>query len=209
MHQSGHVVFALAFHRNHVPPLTDGDDRLPQEFGICRGRNDFLQAVPDLPCLNAHMAADVGQLRGGVVSDFFLREDRAENLVLQIFVGAKRLKQGVQHRRLVILGDVALDIPGAAENARNAQQLHGLQAAAPVCPLQRRGTVGHVPENGVALPGTQVGGRGGLIQHQLHFLQVRRRLQRQAGFLAALAAGTFGKKLQNLIEFQFSQRFFV
>ena len=82
MHQSGHVVFALAFHRNHVPPLTDGDDRLPQEFGICRGRNDFLQAVPDLPCLNAHMAADVGQLRGGVVRDFFLRKNRAENFVL-------------------------------------------------------------------------------------------------------------------------------
>ena len=85
-----------------------------------------MQAVPDLPCLNAHMAADVGQLRGGVVRDFFLGEDRAENLVLQIFVGAERLKQGVQHRRLVVLGDVALDIPGAAENARNAQQLHRL-----------------------------------------------------------------------------------
>ena len=82
MHQSGNVVFALAFHGNHVPPLTDGDDRLPQEFGICRGRNDFLQAVPDLPCLNAHMAADVGQLRGVVVRDFFLREDRAEYFVL-------------------------------------------------------------------------------------------------------------------------------
>ena len=168
-----------------------------------------MQTVPDFSRLNAHMAADVGQLRGGVVRDFFLGENRAENFVLQVFIGTERLKQRVQHRRLVVLGDIALDIPGAAEDARNAQQLYRLQAAAPVCPLQRRGTVGHVPEDGVALPGTQVGGSSGLIQHQLHFLQVGRRPQRQAGFLAALAAGTFGKKLQNLIEFQFSQRFFV
>ena len=85
-----------------------------------------MQAVPDFPCLNAHMAADVGQLRGGVVRNFFLGENRTENFVLQVFIGAKRLKQRVQHRCLVILGDVALDIPGAAKDARNAQQLHRL-----------------------------------------------------------------------------------
>ena len=126
MHQSGDVVFALAFHGNHVPPLTDGDDWLPQEFGIGRGRNHLLQAISDFSRLNAHMATDVGQLRGGVVRDFFLGEDRAEDFVLQIFVGAERLKQRIQNRRIVVLGDVALDIPGAAENACNAQQLHGL-----------------------------------------------------------------------------------
>ena len=126
MHQSGHVVFALAFHGNHVPSLTDGDDRLTEKFGIGRGGNHLLQTVPDFPRLNAHMAADVGQLRGGVVRDFLLGENRTENLVLQVFIGTERLKQRVQHRCLVILGDVALDIPGAAENARNAQQLHRL-----------------------------------------------------------------------------------
>ena len=81
MHQSGHIVFALGFHGDHIAALANGDDGLPQKFAVSRGGNDLLKAVPDFPRLDAHMAADVCQGRGGGIGDLVLREDRAKNPV--------------------------------------------------------------------------------------------------------------------------------
>ena len=34
VHQTGNIVLAFAFYGNNIPPLPNGNDRLPQEFGI-------------------------------------------------------------------------------------------------------------------------------------------------------------------------------
>ena len=42
MNHTRHIIAAFAFHRDHIPSLTDGNNRFPQELGIGRRRNDFL-----------------------------------------------------------------------------------------------------------------------------------------------------------------------
>ena len=79
---AGHIVFALGLDGDHIPALPDGDDGLPQKFGIGRGRDHLLQAVPDFPGLDAHMAADIRQRGGGCVGNLLFRENGTENLVL-------------------------------------------------------------------------------------------------------------------------------
>ena len=71
------------------------------------------------------------------------------------------------------------------------------------------GHVIDITKYGVALSGAKVRSRGGLLQHQFHFFQIRAGPQTQAGFLAALRTGALRKKFQNLNQFQFQQRFFV
>ena len=189
MHKAGNIVFALTFYRDNIAPLTNGDNRLPKKFGISRRGNHFLKAVPDFAGLNAHMAANISQFRGSRISDFFLRQNRAEDFVFQIFVGRQCLEQRIQNRFFIIFGNISLCRSGAAKDARNAKQFFGLQRSAPLRPLQRGGDIRHIPKNRISLSGTQIGGGGGLLKQQLHFLKIRYRGKPQAGLLAAYTAG--------------------
>ena len=136
MHQTRHIIFALGFHRHHIAPLADGNDWLPEEFTVGGRGNHLLQTVPNLAGLNAHMAADVRQLRGSGVRNLLLGENGAQNSIFQIFVGCQRTEQLIQNGFLVVLRNVALDAAGAAQNAADLQQLLGLQASSSICPLQ-------------------------------------------------------------------------
>ena len=89
------------------------------------------------------------------------------------------------------------------------QQFLGLQAAAHVGTLQRRGDVPDFAEAGIALTGAEVGSSAGLIQHQLHILQIGNRPHPAAGFLALEAASTLGQHIQNPVEFQLQKGFFI
>ena len=209
MDKAGNVIFALGLDGNHIPALTDGDDGLPKELGVGRGRDDLLQAVPDFGCLDAHMPPDVRKLRRGIVRDLILREDGAVDFVFQVFVGGQGIKQAVQNRLGIILGYKPLDVPGAAQDARDAQKLYGLKASAPVCPFQAGGNIRHIAEGGVPLSGAEVRGGSGLIQQLSNGVQIGFRLERQAGRFAAFTAGTLGKHLQNLAKFQLCQGFLV
>ena len=195
MDKAGNIIFALGLDGNHIPPLTDGDDGLPKEFGVGRGRDYLLQAVPDFGCLDAHMPTDVRKLRGGVVRDLFLREDGTVDFIFQIFVGCQGIKEAVQNRFWIVLGYKALDVPGAAQDASNAQKLHRLEAAAPVCPFQAGGNIRHIAKGGIPLPGAEVRGGSGLIQQLPDGIQIGFRLELQAGCFAAFTAGTLGKHL--------------
>ena len=110
-----------------------------------------MQAVPDLSRLDAHMAANVRQRGRSGVRYFLLREDGAENLILQIFVGGQCVEKHIQHRFLIILGNITLDISGTAKNPRNAKKLLWLQAAAPIRTLQGSRHIAYIPENGIIL----------------------------------------------------------
>ena len=90
VHKTRHIILAFAFHRNHITALADGNYRLPEEFGIGGRRNNFLKTVTDLSCLDTHMTADVRQFRRCVVSDFFFRQNGAEDFIFQVFIGGQR-----------------------------------------------------------------------------------------------------------------------
>ena len=164
MHKTGHIVLALALHRHHITALADGDDGFPEELGVSRRRNDLLQAVPNLAGLDPHVAADIRKFRTCVVSDLFLRKDRTENPVFQIFVGSQRLKKRIDDCLFFVFRDVTLDGSGAAQHCSNPQQLLGLQTAAQICPFQRSGHIMDISKIRITLPGAQIRCGGGFCQ---------------------------------------------
>ena len=151
------------------------------------------------------MTADIRQLRGGRVSNFLLRQNRSENLILQILVGGKSLKHGIQNRRFFVFGNIAFHVSGAAQDTGDSQQLFGLQTATKVCPFQRGGYICHITKNGVSLSGAKIRCRGGLIQHQIDIIQIRSGVDLQTGLSASGTSGALGKKLENLIQLQLQQ----
>ena len=168
-----------------------------------------MQAVPDLGGLDPHVSADIRQSGRRVIRYFFLRQNCAEDLVLQVFVGGQCPEQYIQHSFLLVLRNIALNGSCTAQNSGNPQQFLRLQRTAPFCPFQGSGTVCNIAKDRISLSGTQVRSGCGLLKHQLHFLQIGSRPDTQTGFLAANTAGTGGQLLQNLIQFQFQQRFLV
>ena len=47
MYKTGHIIFTLAFYRDNIAALTNGDNGLPKKFGISRRGNHLLQAIPN------------------------------------------------------------------------------------------------------------------------------------------------------------------
>ena len=209
MHKTGNVVFAFTLHGHHIAALTDGDDRLPEKFGVCGRRNNLLQTITDLARLDAHMTADIRKLRACVVSDLFLAEDSAADPVFQVFVRHKAAEHGIQHGSLVLFVTVAFHRPGAAKHTGDPQQLDRLQAAAPFRTLQRLRNIRHLAKGRIAFSGCKIGCSCGLLQHQLHILKIRAGTQAQTGFLTFPAAGTFCQQLKHLVKLQLEKRFFV
>ena len=103
MNQSGHIIFVLGLYRNHIPPLTDGDDGLTQIFGHRRTGDNLLQTVPNLARLNTHVPADISQCRGCIICDLIFRQNCTENAVLQVFIWGQCGKERIQHSGLVVL----------------------------------------------------------------------------------------------------------
>ena len=151
VHQAGDIILAFGFHRHHVTPLADGDDRLPQKFAVCRGRDHLLQAVPNLPGLDAHMAADIRQFRRSSIRDFLLGQDGGQDSFLQIFVWGQGMKQRIQHRLFLLRGDIVFYAAGAAQDPANNQQLLGLERASSVRPLQAGRYIGGAGEGRITL----------------------------------------------------------
>ena len=94
VHKTRHFVLKLALDRHHIAALANGDDGLAQVLGIGRRRNDFLQAVPDLAGLDAHVAANIRKSRRCIIRDLLFRQNCAENLIFQVFIGG----QCAEHR---------------------------------------------------------------------------------------------------------------
>ena len=116
MNKAGDIPFMLTFHRNNIPTLPNGDDGFPKILGIGRRGNNFLQDVLDFGRLNPHVAANIRKLGTCIVCDFFFGKDSTENPVFQIFIGGQRGKQGIKDSIRIILGNITLDISGAAQH---------------------------------------------------------------------------------------------
>ena len=199
MDKAGNVISALGFYRYHIAAIPDGDDRLPKEFAVSRRRNNLLQAVPDLGRLDPHVPANIRQGRAGIICDLFFRQDRAENSILQVFIGRQGVEKRGKNGLFLVFGNVAFDGSGAAKDTGNAQQFLRLQAAAPVRPLQRCGNVLYIGKAGIAFFCAEIGCRSGLRQQRPDLLQIGNRVQLGAAGLSLAAAGAIRQQPQNLV----------
>ena len=209
MHKSRQVVAALALNGNNIAALPNGDDRFTQVLGIRRRGNDFLQRIPNLSGLNPHMSSDIRQLRACIVRNFLFRQNCAKDSVFQVFICLQAMENRIQHRGCLIFRDVSLHRSCAAKHTCDTQKLCRLQAAASVSTFQRCADITHPTESGVSLLCTQKGSCCSLLQQRFHLFQAGAWKDMQTGFFRLFAASTFGKKLQNLVQFQFGKRFFI
>ena len=92
MHQAGNVIFTFGFHRHHITAVPNGDDGFPEELGISGRRNHFLQRITNLGRLDPHMAANIRQSRRCVIRNLFFGQNRAEDLIFQVFIGGQGRK---------------------------------------------------------------------------------------------------------------------
>ena len=203
VHKTGHIIFALTLHRHHIAALANGDDRIPEELGIGRRRNDLLQAIADLARLDLHVAANIRKLGTSIVRNFFLGQNSPKDPVFQVLFGTQSLKKRIDNGFLFIFGDVTLDSSGAAKHCGDPQQLLGLQTAAQICPFQGCGHIVNISKIGVTLSGAQIRCGGSFRQHGPDILQVGTGPQTAAGILALTGSGALRKEIQNLIQFQF------
>ena len=207
--QTGNFTLVFALDRHNIAVAAQRDDRVTQILGKARRGDDLLQRILDLCALDAHMAADIRQLAAGRVGDLLLGEDGVRDLLLKIAIRRKLLKIDIQHGRLAVLAVIGLDIADAAQHARNAQQLHGRQAAAAVGALQAGRHRLQFMEARRALADDHAAGSRRLLLEQTNFLRVVQRLQRAAAVLAILGVRAVGKLGQHVVQLQLAQRFFV
>ena len=203
MHQSRHLAAVFGLDRHHKTAVTDGDDRILQQFLIGGGADHFVQLFPDAGGRRPHFAADVRKSRGGGVGDLFLRQDRGVDALLQIFIRR-------EHRKTVVQAGgnpLAVRAP-FGERADHPQRLRDIQQLAQRQGSPRRrtaqgvGGVFQLGKGGRAETCHQLIGVAGFLHQPFGLRQVIRRLQLPCKLGCILAAGLPGQHFQNLIQFQ-------
>ena len=208
VNQAGNFVFEFGLYRHHIAVAAHGDDGIAQVFGIGRRGNELLQGFFDFGALHPHMAANVRQLGAGAVSDFVLGQNGAVDFFLQIFVG----RQSGEHpakAAVPVAVAVVLDHAGAAQHAGDVEQLHRIEAAAPVGSVQTGAHVLHLLKARRSLEGNEAAGRRGLALQIFNVAGVRKGTQLPAALLSLLADGAVRQFFQHRVQFQLFQGFFV
>ncbi len=137
-----------------------------------------------------HMAADVRQLRRGRVGNGVLVGDATLDLLLQEAVAVKGEEEVVNGGLLPRLAVPILPgPPGGGEQVRNAQQLPGVQAAAPVRPVQRLPHGPYAGERGGPPEADHPPGGVGLVQKAQDLLHLRLRRDPKGSLLGLGADG--------------------
>ena len=164
----------LRLHRHHEPPVPLGDDGLLEDLAVAGGGDDLLEDLPALGRGVPLVAADVRQLRAGVVGDDVLLQDGGGDLLLQETVAPEGPEQAVHSGPLpAVVVPVLLHPPGAAEHTGDVQQLPGVQCAAPVRPVQALPHRLDAGEGRAAPEADHLPGRVGLALEPLHLVHRR------------------------------------
>ena len=208
MHQTRQVALVLGFHRYHEAAVPLGDDGLLQHLGIAGGRDDLLEDLTALGLGRSHVPADIRQLGAGRVGDGVLIHDAPLDLLFQEAVaveGQKQMVDGGLFRRIGV--EILLGPAGCGQQVRNGQQLPGVQAAAPVCPVQG---LRHRLDAGKGRTAPQADHGPGcvsLVQQPLHFLPLRLRPHSHGPLLGLGADSLFREHLQHPGQLQRTQGF--
>ena len=190
MDKAGHAAPELRLHRHHEPAVPLGDDGLLEHLAVAGGGDNLLKDLPALGSGVALVAADIRQLRAGIVGDHVLFQNGGGDLFLQEAVALYRVEQ-VVHSGLfsAAVPPVVLDPPGAAQHPGDVQQLPGVEGAAPVRPVQALRHRLDAGEGGAAPLADHLPGSVSLVLKPLHLLLVGGGRHRQGLGPGGLAAG--------------------
>ena len=208
MDQTRQISLVLCLHRHHKPSVPLGDDGLLQHLGIAGGGNDPLEDLAAFGLGRPHMAADIRQFRRCRVGNGILVYNAPLDLLLQVAVsveGQKEVVNGGLFRRVGV--EILLGTPGRRQQIRNRQQLPGVEAAAPVRPVQRLRHRLDTGKGGAAPQADHGPGRIGLVQKAQDLLRLRLRPHGQRPGLGLSTDRLIGQHLQHPGQFQRPDRF--
>ena len=196
--QTRQIAFVLCLYRHHKATVPLGDDSLLQNLAVAGGGDDLLQNLAALGLGRPHMPPDIRQLRAGRVGDGVLVHDAALDLLLQKTVAMEGQKQVVDGR--LFRGLVVEVLPGPAgggQHPRDGQQLPGIQAAAPVRPVQGLRHRLHAGKRRASMEADHRPGGVGLVQQAQDLLRLRLRPDPQSPGLGLGADGLIAQQLQH------------
>ena len=180
-----------------------------QNLGVAGRRDDLLERVPGSRRRSAHLAADIGKLRGGCVRDLILADNRRGDFLLEEFVGVQSIEEIVDGRLAHgVVREVATHQARALEDVGDLQQLPCVERTAEVGTGQRRAHVPHPVEGRAAAHDHHGFRRRSLGQAMLHLALRNGRRQLPCQLLGRLAHRLGGKHVQNRRKFQRVQGFF-
>ena len=134
-----------------------------------------------------------------MVRNFLLRDDGVFDLLLQKLIAAEQREVAVQRGlRLPALLPVILRQPCGPEHGAHAQQLHGIEKAALLRPLQRGGDI---PQAGKGRAALQADEPGRILRFLLELfaeLQGKDGPKLPAKLLGRLCGSLLGQQLQDL-----------
>ena len=208
MDHAGEAAPVFGLHRHDKTAVALGDDAVLQGLGIAGG--DLGQNIPHLGGGGADLAADLIELRAGVVGDLLLRHDGGLDLFFQIFVPGEEGEVPVQGGLLPLtLVPVVLSQAGGAQHGADGEQLRGVEKAPLVGPLQRAGDILDARKARAALEPDELGGVLGLLLPFFTLAEMGAGAQGPAGLLGGLGGGFGRQKLQDFRQLDGGKGFFL
>ena len=168
MHQARHAGAVLRSHRQHIPVVPHGHDRILQRVLQGRAANHLIQLFPDPVLRAAQVAADVHQLGTGAVRDLILGKDGVSDILFQVSGCKQPFRHGAEAGRTLPLRDQRVPRrPADPQKLRHGKQHAGAEGA-PFFADREGGT--DVRKRGERVPAR-------LLQDDRRFLGFRLRLQ--------------------------------
>ena len=207
--QARQVPLVLRLHRHHEAAVPLGDDGLLEDLGVAGRGDDPLEDLAALGLGRPHVPSDIRQLWGSSVRHGVLVRQAPLDLLLQEAVAVEGQKQVVDGGFLCRVGvEVLLAPAGGGQQVRDGQQLVGIEAAAPVRPVQGLRHRLDAGKGGTAPQTHHLPGRVRLIQQAQYLLRLRLRPQAATAGLGLSTDRLLRQKLQHPGQFQGADGFF-
>lgn len=172
VHQAGHKLPVFLFDGDAVAAVAHSDNAFLQVLGKAGSMHHAVQLFTHALVGLLDVAADIGQLRAGMVGQFFLADDRAGDRILQLAEGLQMLANPVMRGVLSRSVTRALRAArGCAQALGHAQQRLWIERRALGRQRQVRAHIGKADQRAVAQVGQDHLRLLGFLQRFVHLLQ--------------------------------------
>lgn len=136
MHKAADEIPMGGLDHQDKPSLPLANQGILQRLGILA--HQLLQALLDLAALLPLLLAQIGKGRAGAVPHFTMLLQAAEDLLLQLRVGAQVAHPGLQVGQMVMIVDQTTNAAGCPQSCSDLHQLFPAQDPPPFGPFQSR-----------------------------------------------------------------------
>ena len=190
VHQAWHKLPVFLLDGDAVAAVAHSDNAFLQVLGKAGSMHHAVQLFTHALVGLLDVAADIGQLRAGMVGQFFLADDRAGDRILQLAEGLQMAGQPRNARRVVAVGHQgAAGGAGCAQAFGHAQQRLGIERRALGRQRQVRAHIGKADQRAVAQVGQDHLRLLGFLQRFVHLRKVGQRRKLFAGLAAHIGDG--------------------